>query len=454
MNIIRRFCVSTAASNTSTFQAVEKRIHSRYDRFLELTGKKVGLQVQQDTHESVIAIYFLDILGRRGFRRETDKVRRTDKLRLGDLLPEPPAEYTKASINRYVTSVSELDFRRYPSLMPHISRIYNEVTNSPDLKRLSFKRIIRFFAKTYRTLECFEVRDKMIKMGYQPDTEVMNLLLETTLQKHHPNRIANVLENLQIMDKYHLLPNATTFHILFRGLRDLDLKRAIYRKMETLKIDMRPVQDEFFEYLSLDNRDLSEIRTAMQEHGVRTTSVAMTTKAVKELLARGEANEAWRLTLDTAQANDKSSPSFRVVRNLLWHFILTGEIYFAIALTNFLKSKFPDYEDLDNWKLLVQGMVYVNQSEHWDLLAKKLYQLNYRAAKHSERSIYFDAEEIAKINAASANPRFDIREPFTNNIQQLVMDEIFRRLIWQDHPEFDLEKNSPNFKEAARLLIQ
>ncbi|KAH3673945.1 hypothetical protein OGATHE_001925 [Ogataea polymorpha] len=294
----------------------------------------------------------------------------------------------------------------------------------------------------------------MIKMGHKPDTEVMNLLLETTLQKHHPNRIANVLENLQIMDKYHLLPNATTFHIMFRGLRDRDLKRAICRKMETLKIDMRPVQDELFEYLSLDNRDLSEIRTSMQDHGVRTTSVAMTTKAVKELLARGEVNEAWRLALDSAQANEKSSPSFRVVRNFLWHFILTGEIYFAIALTNFLKEKFPHYEDLENWKILVQGMVYVNQSEHWDLLAKKLYQLNYKAVKLSKRSIYFDAEEIAKINAASANPQFDIREPFTNNIQQLVMDEIFRRLIWQENPEFDLEKNNPNFKEAARLLIQ
>ncbi|KAG7901873.1 hypothetical protein KL935_001833 [Ogataea polymorpha] len=454
MNIIRKFSVSTAARNASASAAAEQRIHNRYDQFLKLTGDKVGLQVQQGSHESVIAIYFLDILSRRGFRRETDRVRRTDKLRLGELLPEPPAKYTKASINKYVTSVSELDFRRYPSLMPHICKIYNTVTNSPDLKRLSFKRIIRFFAKTYKTLECFEVRDKMIKMGHKPDTEVMNLLLETTLQKHHPNRIANVLENLQIMDKYHLLPNATTFHVMFRGLRDRDLKRAICRKMETLKIDMRPVQDELFEYLSLDNRDLSEIRTSMQDHGVRTTSVAMTTKAVKELLARGEVNEAWRLALDSAQANEKSSPSFRVVRNFLWHFILTGEIYFAIALTNFLKEKFPHYEDLENWKILVQGMVYVNQSEHWDLLAKKLYQLNYKAVKLSKRSIYFDAEEIAKINAASANPQFDIREPFTNNIQQLVMDEIFRRLIWQENPEFDLEKNNPNFKEAARLLIQ
>ncbi|KAG7812388.1 hypothetical protein KL921_001620 [Ogataea angusta] len=454
MNIIRKFSVSTAARNTSTFVIAEKRIKNRYDRFLKLTSEKVGLQVPKGNHESVIAIYFLDILDRRGFRRETDKVRWTDKLRLGEKLPEPPAQYTPESINKYVTSVSELDFRRYRDLLPHITRIYNLVSNSPDLTRLSFKRIIQYFAKTYMTLECFEVRDKMIKMGHQPDTEVINLLLETTLQKHHPNRIANVLENLQIMDKYHLLPNETTFHVMFRGLRDLDLKKAIYRKMETLKIDMRPVQDEVFEYLSLDNRDLSEIRTAMQDHGVRTTSVAVTTKAVKELLARGKANEAWQLTLDTAQANEKSSPSFRVVRNFLWHFVLTGEIYFAIALTNFLKKKFPDYEDLENWKILVHGMVYVNQSEHWDLLAKKLYQLNYKAARYSKRSIYFDAEEIAKINAASANPRFDIREPFANNIQQLVMDEIFRRLIWQDNPEFDLENNDPNFREAARLLIQ
>ncbi|KAH3668310.1 hypothetical protein OGAPHI_002064 [Ogataea philodendri] len=433
---------------------LEQRINVRYDRYVQSQAHSRGINADVSSEESQLVVYLLDIARRRGVKNTADQVRRTDKLTLGRQFPDPPAKYNRISINRYVTALAKLDFRHHADIQPSITSIYDSLMNSPLLSRLSFKKILRYFAKTYQTLECFNVRDRMIRQGIVPDIETINLLLEATLQKHHPRRETNTMENLQILDKYHLVPNRSTFHAMYKGLRDSELKEEIYRKMQEMGLSQKGIETEVAKQMLARNEEPQKAMRFLQRHIKQASTLEIGEVIVRQLLGENRAKDAWNVILQVCTSSAKKSPSFRLVRILLWHFISTGEIYNAIALTNHLKSRYPEYEDLENWKFLVQRLHYLDRGEYWDLMAKKLYQLNYRVAKYAHETVYFSGEEIAKINSASSDPKFDIRQPFDNNIEQLVMDEIFARLNWKNHPELELEKNTPNFIEAAKLLIQ
>ncbi|QPG77279.1 hypothetical protein FOA43_004687 [Brettanomyces nanus] len=415
--------------------------------------------------DSSIFQQFIWIVEKYGVASTLDRSDYRHRKRMGIKLPATPIDSTGDELNSYVTRLDSLDFKNNQELLPYLTDIYMTLTDSPLLSAHSFNLIISFFAKQYKTLECYQIRTKMEKLNRQANTETINILLDVTFRKHHQwSKKSNTLELLGLFGRPKsenslevLRPNGTTCHVMYRGLEDSDLKQKILETMIDSKVSLFRIAEYIAEEKLKVGRSPEDVCKLLTDHKVKWSYPPIASKFVDWYLEAEQPAKAWEITLEAAKNNNSQAPSFRIVRKFYWHFIKGNKFYNCIALANYLRFALDYKEDYQGWNYLLNGMVHLQPFEYWCLVAKKLYQLNLmekNTNKGGETDI-LTKKQYETVNQYGNNLQegFDIRRPFESNLEKQLADQILKRLFWEDGPKWELQDNTMDFQHTTELFI-
>ncbi|VEU21849.1 DEKNAAC102869 [Brettanomyces naardenensis] len=366
-------------------------------------------------------------------------------------LPEAPKNLNSVKLTAYIEQLSHLQTRTNRKLRDRVQQLYWKILNSHLLQDVeSYNIILRFFAVNYNFNAVKSILFSMFKAGIKPNTNTFNSVLSQLKYARHKYKSDLVKMYLNQMKVYNLIPDRTTWYILFGCLSEQ--KVAFYEEMLRKNIPMKPIINEVLQFqYNYGGMKIDQLVEYLKSQEVPLDKKILST--LVRLCTEADRPEDAIELLDEYVGPDKQirHVDFNSLICMVDYFAAKKkQLYNAMAVMNY----FVDHYDLSIkvyrcYEVLAKTMIEYPNFSNWSILTRRFYLDSMYSVDQSLLS------DKTKGKLKSTAKRYGIPDFKLETLRRSEFDEtaqVFEELRWAGKPEFELGKNDSEFREAARYM--
>lgn len=450
--------ISTDKSKDATKQSKEKL--EKLSGFLSKVNQSSSLykpnEVLLNSEEDIVRTFLglVDISGNTEVPEGDAKVWQMlhEKQGLKEL-PKPPRNFNSLKLNEYIEQVSHVQTRANRKLRNEVRSVYWEVLKAGLLENIdSYNIILRFFAVNYNFKAVKAILLSMYQAGIRPNISTFNCIISPL--KYSRNKYKNDLLKMYLtqMKVYHLVPDRTTWYILFKFLEKKKL--FFYEQMLRMNIPTKPIICDVLEYLPLARKfNVEDMLVWLKSQGV-IVDKRILTSLVRVCIELDDPSKAFEV-LDRFVRKDKTVKrvDFNSLIALVNYFANTKkQLYNSLATINYFMDNYGlTIKVYRSYETLIRSMLSYPYFKHWSVLTRRFYLDTMYAMDQSIVSPRCKRELEKKAD------EFGIEDFQLDKLKREEFNEtaeVFSKLRWSDKPILKLEENTPEFIEAAKYVTK
>jgi hypothetical protein len=361
-------------------------------------------------------------------------------------LPSLPTELNKESIVNYV---SELTNYQYPRQSTHqINELLTNIVDSNPayLNKETFLKIVLVQHYTANDRDKFHTLTNMkVKAEIKQDIDFDNVLLSPN---RRPSNYKFFIERLENLKEKGTTVNNNTFYYIFNSFKNAEPKVKMIEMMQDLEVPLTPILtslSSIIEYFTPEKIiEIYEKEEISYENG--NFSSSLFNQLVACYLKDDRITEAWEL-VEASKYKDVHTSSLFVT--FINHFLKNNQLGFAFAFSNYFWVHYGVNSSFILKSMLLN--VYLVECEYfpnWLNLVRLVYP------KNEEKSGFINSKTIPYLNDYCSLHNLENTFNITTKETKILKNKIFKNLIWNDKPIFELEKNSKDFIQVAKLINQ